>query len=171
MLKICGILLVLAGCSGLGGYVVLRYAARIRILAEMEQALQFLYGEIEYSGCDIIELLDKLALRSRYFAGLWENMHDSLQEYDGQGFYYHWQRELKGVVGIECLKGEDMELLLAIGENIGNTDRQTQLHTLSIFQERLHGILLQARQEYREKARVSMVVGITAGLFLALVLA
>lgn len=171
MLKILGILLVLAGCSGLGGYMVLRYAARIRILGELEQALQFLYGEIEYSGCDILELLDKLALRGRYFEGFWRNLWSCLQEYDGQGFYYHWQQELKGVMGIECLKEEDMELLLAIGENIGNTDRQTQLHTLHIFQERLHGILLQARQDYREKAKVSMVVGITAGLFLALVLA
>lgn len=170
MLKVCGVLLVMAGCSGLGGYVVLRYAARIRILGELEQALQFLYGEIEYSGCDIIELLDKLVLRSKYFEVLWRNMHDCLLEYDGQGFYYHWKEELKGVMGVECLKEEDRELLLAIGENIGNTDRQTQLHTLHIFQERLHGILLQARQEYREKAKVSMVVGITAGLFLALVL-
>lgn len=170
MLKICGFALVIAGCSGLGGYMVIRYAARIRILGELEQALQFLYGEIEYSGCDIIELLDKLAVRSNYFTGLWQNMHRCLQEYDGQGFAYHWQKELKAVVGIECLNEEDMELLLAIGKNIGNTDRQTQLHTLHIFQERLREILVRARQDYREKAKVSMVVGITAGFFLALVL-
>lgn len=170
MLKICGFVLVMAGCSGLGGYMVIRYASRIRILGELEQALQFLYGEIEYSGCDIIELLDKLAVRSSYFTGLWQNMYRCLQEYDGQGFAYHWQKELKAVVGIECLKEEDMELLLAIGGNIGNTDRQTQLHTLHIFQERLREILVRARQDYRERAKVSMVVGITAGFFLALVL-
>lgn len=169
-MKLCGVVLILLGCSGIGWYAVSRYAMRIRMLGELEQVLQYLYGEIEYSGCDMIELMDKLASRSSYFEGFWENMSSCLQKYDGQGFFYHWQMEIKGVTGIECLKEEDMELLLAIGENMGNTDRQTQLHTLHIFQERLHGILLQARQDYREKAKVSMVAGVTAGLFLALAL-
>lgn len=64
----------------------------------------------------------------------------------------------------------NMELLRSIGENLGNMDRQTQLHTLEIFQTRLREILMQARQEYGEKAKVSGIVWITAGLFLALVL-
>lgn len=170
MLKGLGILLIFLGCSGLGWYAVSRYTTRIRILSELEQALQFLYGEIEYSGSDIIELLDKLALRGGYFEQLWTEMGKSLRSYDGQGFFYHWKEWLQVVVGIESLKGEDMELLLSIGENIGNTDRQTQLHTLHIFQERLHGILIQARQDYRERAKVSIVAGVTAGLFLALLL-
>lgn len=129
-----------------------------------------MYGEIEYSGCDILELLDKLAEHHGYFEVFWRQMASCLGGYRGQGFAYYWRREIKEVDGIESLKHEDMELLLALGENIGNTDRQTQLHTLHIFQERLHGVLLQARQEYRDKAKVSMVVGVTAGLFLALLL-
>ena len=170
MLKGIGIFLIFLGCSGLGWYAVLRYTTRIRILSELEQALQFLYGEIEYSGCDIIELLDKLVLRKGYFEALWREMGKALRSYDGQGFFTHWKDKLQYVDGVESLKREDMELLLSVGENIGNTDRQTQLHTLHIFQERLHGILVQARQEYRERAKVSIVVGVTAGLFLALVL-
>lgn len=170
MLKGLGVLLIVLGCSGLGWYAVLRYTTRIRMLSELEQALQFLYGEIEYSGCDIIELLEKLTLRGGYFEGLWQGMGEALRSYDGQGFFYHWKECLQVVAGIESLKGEDMELLLSIGENIGNTDRQTQLHTLHIFQERLHGVLIQARQDYRERAKVSIVVGVTAGLFLALLL-
>lgn len=170
MLKGIGILCIVMGCSGLGWYAVSRYTTRLRMLSELEQALQFLYGEIEYSGCDIIELLDKLALRGDCFWKLWSDVEKGLQNYDGQGFFYHWKNGVEGVAGVECLKREDVELLLAIGENIGNTDRQTQLHTLHIFQERLHGILLQAKAEYRERAKVSVVVGITAGLFLALLL-
>lgn len=140
------------------------------MLSELEQVLQYLYGEIEYSGCDIIELLDKLALRQGYFESLWKNMGDCLRSYDGQGFFFHWKRELQAVPEAGCLKGEDMELLCSIGENLGNMDRQTQLHTLDIFQKRLQGILLQARQEYREKAKVSSIAWVTAGLLLALVL-
>lgn len=170
MLKIVGVALIFFGCSGMGVYAASRYATRIRMLAELEQALQYLYGEIEYSGSDIIELFHRLAFRQGYFECLWENMGNCLQEYDGQGFFFHWKRELKAVGEIGCLKSEDMELICSIGENLGNMDRQTQLHTLGIFQERLRGILLRARQEYREKAKVSGIAWITAGLFLALLL-
>ena len=170
MLKAAGVVLVLFGCGGLGWHTVLRYAVRIRMLAEFEQTLQYLYGEIEYSGCDMIELVERLALRQGYFEVLWENMGVCLRSYDGQGFSYHWKRELKKVEEIGCLKNGDKELFYAVGENLGNMDRQTQLHTLEIFQKRLQGILAQARQEYREKAKVSGIVWITAGLFLTLVL-
>lgn len=170
MLKGVGVFLILMGCSGLGWYTVSRYTTRIHMLSEFEQVLQFLYGEIEYSGSDIIELMDKLALRSGHFRQLFGNMGEDLRKYAGQGFFYYWEKRLKEVEGIGSLKYEEMELLLAVGENIGNTDRQTQLHTLEIFQGRLHERLRQARADYREQAKVSIVVGVTAGLFLALLL-
>lgn len=162
--------MILAGCSGLGCNCVSRYAGRIRMLAELEQALQYLYGEIEYSGCDMIELMEKLAMRQGYFEALWRNMGNSLQGYDGQGFFVHWKRALEAVKETGFLKSEDMELLYSIGANLGNMDRQTQLHTLNIFQRRLSEILMQARREYREKAKVSSIAWITAGLLLSLVL-
>lgn len=170
MLKLFGVCLIICGCSGLGWYAVFRYATRLRMLGEVEQVLHFLYGEIEYSGCDMIELLDKLALRGGYFADFWSGLSECLKNHDGQRFFQHWRQEIVKVPEIGCLKEGDRELLMEIGENLGNTDRFTQLRTLEIFQERLHNIIEQARLEYREQAKVSMVVGVTIGFFLALLL-
>lgn len=170
MLKAAGVILILFGCGGLGLHAISKHTARIRMLSELEQALQYLYGEIEYSACDMVELFDKLAMRQGYFGEFWGNMGNCLRSHDGQGFYYHWGKEIHKVGAIGYLKAGDRELLDSIGENLGNMDRQTQLHTLEIFQERLRGILIQARQEYGEKVKVSSVVWITTGLFLALAL-
>ncbi|RKI41136.1 hypothetical protein D7V86_22580 [bacterium D16-51] len=170
MLKLFGACLVVCGCSGLGWYAVMGYATRIHMLGEVEQALYFLYGEIEYSGSDMIELLDKLSLRGGYFGSFWSGMAECLQKCDGQRFSEHWQQEIKKIPEIRNLKEEDLGLFLEVGENLGNMDRYTQLHTLEIFQERLHSITGQARAEYREKAKVSMVVSVTAGCLLALLL-
>lgn len=170
MLKLLGVCLIVCGCSGLGWYAVLRYATRLRMLEEAEQVLHFLYGEIEYSGCDMIELLDKLALRGGYFETFWSGMAQCLKSHDGQRFFQHWRQEMEKLPEITNLKEGDLELLMEIGENLGNTDRYTQLRTLEIFQERLHGVIEQARKEYGEKTKVSMVVGVTVGLFLALLL-
>ena len=170
MLKLLGVCLIVCGCSGLGWYAVTGYLVRLRMLEEAEQALHFLYGEIEYSGCDMIELLDKLALRGGYFCSFWSGMAGGLKGYDGQCFFKHWQQEIRKIPEIRNLQEEDLELLMEVGENLGNMDRYTQLHTLEIFQERLHVIIGQAREEYHDKAKVSLVVGVTMGCLLALVL-
>jgi len=170
MLKLFGVCLIVCGCSGLGWYAVTGYAARLRMLEEAEQALHFLYGEIEYSGCDMIELLDKLALRGGYFGSFWSGMAGCLQNYDGQRFSEHWQQEIKKIPEIRNLKAEDLELLMEVGGNLGNMDRYTQLHTLEIFQGRIRAIIGQAREEYRDKAKVSLVVGVTVGCLLVLLL-
>ena len=49
MLKITGVLLILTGCTGVGLYTAMRYLIRIHLLEEIEQAMQFIYSEIEYA--------------------------------------------------------------------------------------------------------------------------
>lgn len=170
MLKITGMCFIILGCSGLGWYTAERYAIRIRMLCEFEQALQFLYGEIEYSGCDMIELFDKLAFRGGYFGEFWLRMSGNLRGHDGMRLEEHWKRTLPQISDYNNFKEEDLEILLGIGANLGNLDRQTQLHTIEIFQKRLQDIILTARMEYKGKAKVSCVVGVTVGIFLSLLL-
>ena len=97
-------------------------------------------------------------------------MSGNLRRHDGIGFLEHWKRELQQTDGYHNLKEEDLELLFGIGANLGNMDRQTQLHTIQIFQERLRGMIDVARKEYKGRAKVSCVVGITIGIFLSLLL-
>lgn len=64
MLKIAGVLLILTGCTGVGLYTAMRYLIRIHLLEEIEQAMQFIYSEIEYAACDMVEIMHMLAARS-----------------------------------------------------------------------------------------------------------
>lgn len=170
MLKLIGLLLVLAGTGGLGWYGAERYAFRIRLLAELEQALQYLYGEIAYAGSDMVELCKDLSARSSFGKNFWKSMGEDLQKREGQTLEALWQKNMKTLSGYTCLTREDQELFAGIGKNLGNLDRQTQLHTLGIFQSRLQEIIQQARKEYHNKAKISGVIGITAGLFLCILL-
>lgn len=170
MLKLFGILCIVGGCSGIGWYAVSGYATRIHVLQELEQSLQFLYGEISYSVCDMVELMEKLSVRGGFFEDFWSGLQGLLGQHTGQPFFAYWKSQMPKIKGYQYLTAEDRLLIEKIGGNLGNLDRQTQLETIRLFQKRLEGIIGQASGEYRGKAKVSMVLGVTAGLFLAILL-
>lgn len=170
MLKIAGVLLILTGCTGVGLYTAMRYLIRIHLLEEIEQAMQFIYSEIEYAACDMVEIMHMLAARSNACRMFWCRMEEALLSCEGKLFYQNWKEHITGIEGYFCLKTEELLLLQELGKNLGNMNRDAQLHTIRLFLERLHAILLQAKGEYREKRKISGIVGITAGIFISVLL-
>ena len=144
MLKVLGALCVICGCSGMGWHAVSRHATRIRVLLDLELGLQFLYGEITYSACDMAELMERLSGRGGCFRDFWQGIQGMLLQHRGQPFFSYWKSQMPRIQGYRHLTAEDRMLIEKIGSNLGNLDRQTQL--------------------------VSMVLGVTAGLFLAIFL-
>ena len=170
MLKIAGVLLILTGCTGVGLYTAMRYLIRIHLLEEIEQAMQFIYSEIEYAACDMVEIMHMLAARSNACRMFWCRMEEALLSCEGKLFYQNWKEHITGIEGYSCLKTEELLLLQELGKNLGNMNRDAQLHTIRLFLERLHAILLQAKGEYREKRKIRGIVGITAGIFISVLL-
>lgn len=163
-----GGIFVILGCSGAGFYVAFRYATRIRILKELEQALHYIYGEISYSAPDMAEIMEHLSFRGGTFGEFFLNMRGRILSHQGLRFCEYWTEEMKDIPGLEHLTTTDCEFLQQLGENLGNMDRMTQLNTLQIFQERLSKIIQNAEQEYHGKAKVSVVIGMTIGIFLVI---
>lgn len=170
MLKAMGALLVVLGCSGLGWYGAMRHSVRISLLRELEQILQFLYGEISYSGCDMVEMMGKLALKGGRYREFFLAMQEDLKGFYGKRFGIYWKEEISRIQGWEYFQTEDLEVLCRMGENLGNMDRDSQLETLHMFQERVEEIRQRAVEEYHGKARICTVAGTTAGAFLAILL-
>lgn len=167
MLKVIGIVMVLLGCTGIGWYTALRYQTRIHLLEEVEQAIQFIYGEVEYAASDMIEIMHRLTGRSNLCQAFWLAMETNLQSYDGRLLYSHWIENMNKISGMGCLGEEDILIIQGVGKNLGNMDRETQLHTLKLFQKRLQHVIVEAKKEYREKRKISSIVGVTAGIFLS----
>ena len=82
MLKWIGCILVMTGCVGGGMVMAVRLKRRIRILEELEVLLQRLYGEMEYAGNDMIDILKILQVESIYFSELWQRIIERLERGD-----------------------------------------------------------------------------------------
>ncbi len=166
--KVFGACLVFLGCGGIGIYMAVRSHVRIRIIRELEQVLQYLYGEIEYAAPDMAELMERLSVRKGFFSYFFERMRERILSHQGLRFQDYWKEEMKNIKEMETLSSSDRELLIQIGENLGNLDRMTQLRTLELFEKRLSEIRSKAEKEYYGKARISIVVWATGGIFLVL---
>ena len=174
MLKIVGCLLVLAGCAGIGWYFSGMAGKRIRVMEELEGLLQRLYGEIEYAGSDMPEILQSLEEESVYFKGFWRRIAMRIAEGQSTRLWEIWRDEISRKEfhrkSIRFLGQEELFILQEIGRSLGQTDRQSQLHTLALYQERLHKVLERVSREYHGQARVYRVAGVTAGCFLVILL-
>lgn len=170
MIKLLGIIFIISGCILSGNYFAEKRLVRIHILEEIEQALQYIYGEIEYAALDITEIFCCLSDRSSYCKDFFLIMCGRLSEREGGDFSSMWTGELKDSSWYKYLLYEDRLFMEELGKNIGNLDRQSQLHTLEIFKCRLNKIIADARSEYKGHARVCHVVGATAGIFISILI-
>lgn len=170
MIKFIGVLFTVSGSVLAGHYFADKNLIRIHILEELEQALQFIYGEVEYAALDITEIFSSLSLRGKYCSDFWLGMCSKLSEKDGYDLYSIWVSELDGSSWVKYLLHEDRLFLKEVGKNTGNLDRQSQLHTLEIFKNRISNIIETARSEYKDRARVCHAVGAAAGIFISILL-
>ncbi len=170
MIKLLGVFLVTGGCSMCGWYFSGMFLGRIHLLEEWQQLIQYLYGEIEYSASDMEEILQLMVLRSTYSKAFWENMVQEIKQHRGILFSDIWKENLPDIELWESLKRNEREIIIELGRNVGNLDRETQLHTLDIFQKRISDSLLKARDEYRTQEKLCHVIGITAGIFISILL-
>lgn len=170
MIKFIGVLLIISGSILSGHYFAEKSRIRIHILEEIEQALQFMYGEIEYAALDITGIFLNLSERSSYCKDFWLFMHDRLLQNEGGALYNIWEEGLNNSTWAKYLLYEDRLFMGEVGKNTGNLDRQSQLHTLDIFKKRLDGIIQAAKSEYKGKAKVCHVTGAVAGIFVSILL-
>lgn len=173
MLHITGAALVIFGGMGIGWYASGLYRLRLRLLWEISQVLQILYGEIEYAGTDMVELLYRLGRREGCLKDFFGQAAAELEKRQAT-FDTVWSDTLSAYTGQReyrlLFTGESIRLLQDIGRNLGNADRDTQLHTLQLFQKQLDTMIGQAELQYEGQARVCRVVGTVGGVFTAVLL-
>ena len=170
VLKMLGAVLVVAGGGGCGWYLAYGARQRISILQELQQAILILYGDIEYAAGDLAENMERLAGRTEFFSVFFMKVSGRLGEKMGQSLCRIWKEELWALPCRTRLQKEDMDFLEELGRHLGNLDRNTQLHTLQVMQGRLEQAVEQAREEYGNRAKLFRVVGVTVGVFTAVLL-
>ena len=81
-----------------------------------------------------------------------------------------WENGIMADKTAGMLDREDVMLWREIGMHLGTLDRQTQLQTLHVLQDRLGRSIQDAETEYQSQAKVYRLGGVTGGIFTAILL-
>ena len=169
MIRLLGAALLTVGCGGLGLSAVNRLDGRVRDLRELSAGLEILRRELGWRLAPLPEALDAAAVgthgnAARFFAFCAQGS----KQLAGISFRTLWSKGLE-----QCplrLNREDRVLLEQLGPILGRYDGDSQRQAVENVLDGLSRRQAQAEDDRRRLGRVYGVLGLTAGLFLTLML-
>lgn len=169
MLRLMGAALLTAGTAALGLGAVGRLDGRVRDLRELLAGVELLQRELGWRLAALPEGLELAAGTAEgRTARFFRLCAEGARHLNGRTFQQVWQEGLD-----ECrfrLDAGDRELLEQLGSVLGRYDGDSQRQALEGAAARLERRQVQAAEERRRLGRVYGVLGMTAGLFLVILL-
>ena len=165
MLTVCGLLLVVGGCTLFGFRAADELSVRVRLLEELVLAAQVLERELSLFRPSLPVLLERMAQgRDKRVSELLMNCCAEVEK--GKCFTDAWETERKKLPFSE----PEQRLLRGLGQVLGQYDDKGQVQAVARIREGLEQCAARQREENRTKGRLYRMMGITAGGFLVLTL-
>ena len=169
MIRFLGAALLMAGCGSLGLSAVNRLARRVRDLRELSAGLEILQRELGWRLAPLPEALEAAAGGPHERAAQFFTFcAQGAKQLGGAPFRTLWSHGLE-----QCplrLSREDKALLEQLGPVLGRYDGENQRQAVENVLTGLSRQQTQAEDDRRRLGRVYGVLGVTAGLFLAIML-
>ncbi len=158
----CG--LIFLACLALASEGCGALRRRERCLTELDGLLTAFLGEIRFGMQPLPVLLERMGERPS--GGGFQAAAKELAKRDGRSAGECFRAGVGG--SYPELTNEDRQVLLALGEGLGNCDRETQCRQIEAVQDRLRTQQLAARERRAKNTRLYWGLGILGGLFLVL---
>lgn len=171
LLKICGCIMIVCGCSAIGFSLGNDYVLRIKHLERMKKNLLLLEGEIKYCNSGIVEALSKISRQSGgIFSIFFETIVDDLTQ-NHKTLKEAWDASVqKNIKNHTKLTNQDIRIIGELGECLGITDRETQIHNIENTKNQIDSIIGELNKIKTEKCKIYRTLGVVAGMFIAIVL-
>ena len=137
-----------------------RLFERVRFWEQFLDFLQYAETAIRYTAIPAEELLRYHAKETR-FVLIRRSSHLCAL---GNAFPEAWQEAVKSVARDLPLRSEETSLLLRFGDGFGTTDTEGQRAHFAYYRERAEEKQQVAQEEKHRKGRLSLLLGVLAGL-------
>ena len=171
MFKFAGILLLMAGCTGLGINKVAEEKGRIRELREIRSIIIRMQNEMVYGKRTLPEICLLLGEWAKEpYRSAFTVIFEKMEENDGRVLQVLWEEEMDQCMKDLPLKEEEKDILKNLPAQLGIPDETIQAAGIGQSLDMITEHIAKAQTEYESKAKVIMSISIMAGLFLIILL-
>lgn len=168
LLKIIGLILLTASCTGYGYYKSMEYRRRLEQVQELRKIIFLLSGEIACRKTPLAEACQMLAARSEKPYGNWLwTLYASMTRDKKIPFCKIWEEAAEQLFTSISLPEAEQNELKRLGKKLGSSDGKMQEQALNWYGTQLEELESAYRMTLAEKQKLCRSLGILAGLFLA----
>ena len=171
MLKITGIICILAGCTGWGINRIIEERNRVQHLREMIRIIRRIRDEISYGKHTLPEIC---LILSEYcnapYQSCFRKIYEQLEQGGGKSFRQIWERQIDQCMKDAPLSNEEKDILGKLPYNLGMQEEKLQAENISQSMEFLSRECRKAEDAYDNKSRMILSVSILTGVFLTILL-
>ncbi len=171
MLKLIGILLIMAAGTGMGFEKSAELGIREEKLTELIRLVTLLGGEIRCGNASLADAFHQISLKlSGVFSDFAEELSGELKHTKGHSFgeLFRSCAEEKNVCG--SFSGDEKKAFLEIGDHLGYPDREMQLQQLSLCREELERLREHLRLEMSGKKKIYRGLGLFGAMLLSVLI-
>lgn len=171
MLKLLGILCILAGSTGIGFGMARELDLRVEELVAIQQQILFIRGEIRYLHQPLTETFAHVSKTAPApFSEFFDRTARELEQRLGSTAGEIWRRNQKEYLsGLHIGPGEAREFE-RLGDLLGYLDVEMQVDTLDHYLEQLKLSTVQAAEAAKGKRRLYRYMGALCGAALAILI-
>ena len=166
-------ILLMAGTLIVGGFSAAeQYRERVEVLGRLRQMVYHLKNQILYANAALSTALAETGARFEgETAAFFHRTARRLQMEKAKEVSEIWKEEAEKLFQRVPMGKQDRENLLALGRQLGLADRSIQERTLLFYLEQTDESMAHFKQDLEARTKLFRCLGMTAGLFLMVLLA
>lgn len=171
MLKIAGLICMIAGGAGVGYSMSVQVGRRYHQLQELQRMAAFLMGEITYGNTPLPDGMEQIGKRlEEPFSSFMKKLSMELRAANPVSLQEIFDRLVWQELKATALTPKDLEMLSRLGKSLGYLDRDMQIRTMKLYETELIQEMQDTHHGMAEKKKLCRTLGIMGGLFLAILL-
>ncbi|RKJ52309.1 hypothetical protein D7X25_15520 [bacterium 1XD42-8] len=169
MLKLFGIICIMAGSAGMGYLQGREWKGRLNQWKIMKKMCLLIRSEIQYKGLPLPEAFISTAGKiPSPFQEMLKEVEEKMEERKGAHLPEIWREAVKKFMRKTSLNRQDIERLCTFGEQVGYFDKEVQMSAIDWYVEELEKDIAQNEKTIGQKVHMCHCLGILGGLFLTI---
>lgn len=171
MIRGLGVFLVMGAALWFGAYFAMKEKYRLQELEELERAMIYLQGQIQYLSAPLGEAMESISWKINGQLGqIFQRAAEEMAEKKAETAEMIWRTVWEKEGAHTFFSAEDMESILLFGRSLGYLDKIQQENSIQLLLRYIDNALLQGRKRLEKNGRLYYGIGCLSGLLIVVTL-